>query len=351
MDFPKRTEQNKHEDSSVAKLKDRYNDLGVIREVNNRDFGIDIEFEVENQGAMEGHFIKVQLKSSKDLYIDNDGHAKVGNIKMTTLNYWAEISRKLPVVGVAIDVDRDTIYVSDLLFWQITSLIEPLAYKTTIDEKGKEKKILVTKTIDFGSCHDDVRNMSKLRHYAYAPSINEQINAMKWLFRKYHDILDLYADADTLDKFCSINEPVLFQSLLDNAKIILSSDENYNPLMDKHFDYKYYEDKSNGDDPYNYEVKLGLDVFIKKLLDRLVNLKTLILDASYYWISTDPKCLELVFESDITTFKNTQDILDFACESYGKRKYSSSNIELIEYVQQLEKKYNLKGSDLLSRVL
>ena len=87
MDFPKRTEQNKHEDSSVAKLKDRFNDLGVIREVNTRDFGIDIEFEIETQGSMKGHFIKVQLKSSKDLYIDNDGHAKVGNIKMTTLNY------------------------------------------------------------------------------------------------------------------------------------------------------------------------------------------------------------------------------------------------------------------------
>ena len=351
MDFPKRTEQNKHEDSSVAKLKDRFNDLGVIREVNTRDFGIDIEFEIENQGSMEGHFIKVQLKSSKDLYIDNDGHAKVGNIKMTTLNYWAEISRKWPVVGVAIDVTRDTIYASDLLFWQVTSLIEPFAEKINFDDKGKEKRVLVTKTIDFGSCHDDARNMSKLRHYAYAPSINEQINAMKWLFRKYHDILDLYADADTLDKFCSINEPELFQSLLDNAKIILSSDENYKPLMDKYFDYKYYEDKSNGDDPYNDEVKLGLDVFIKKLLDRLVYLKTLILHAGYYWASTDPKFLKLVFESDITTFKNTQDILDFACKSYGKRKYTSSNIELFEYIRQLEKQKNLKGGDLLSKVL
>ena len=151
MDFPKRTEQNKHEDSSVAKLKDRFNDLGVIREVNTRDFGIDIEFEIENQGSMEGHFIKVQLKSSKDLYIDNDGHAKVGNIKMTTLNYWAGISRKWPVVGVAIDVTRDTIYASDLLFWQVTSLIEPFAEKINFDDKGKEKRVLVTKTIDFGS--------------------------------------------------------------------------------------------------------------------------------------------------------------------------------------------------------
>lgn len=351
MDYPKRTEQTKHEDSSVAKLKNRYNDLGVIREVNSRDFGIDIEFEVENNGAMEGHFLKVQLKSSDDLYIRNDGHATVRNIKMTTLNYWAEISRKLPVVGVAVDVVTDDIYVSDLLFWQVTPLIEPCEYKVSIDDNGKEKRKLVTKTIDFGSCHNDIQNMSKLRHYAYAPSINEQISALKWLLRKYHDILDLYADADTLDKFYQMNEPELFQSLLDNAKIILSSDEKYNHLLDKFLEYEYYEDRSHGDEPYNYEVKLGLDKFIKILLDRIAYLKSIILAAGYYWAMTDPKFLKLVFESDITTFENTQDILVFACDNYGQRKASFGNIELFEYVQQLENKYNLKGGVLLSKVL
>lgn len=351
MEFPKRSEQTKHEDSSVAKLKDRFNGLGVIREVNNRDFGIDIEFEVENKGEMEGHFIKVQLKSSDNLYIREDGHATVGGIKMTTLNYWAEISKKLPVVGIAVDVVNDSIYVSDLLFWQATSLIEPNEYKVSVDDKGKEKRTLITKTIDFGSCHDDVRNMSKLRRYAYVPSINEQIIAMKWLLRKYHDILDLYADADTLDRYYPMNEPELFQSLLDNAKIILSSDVNYDTRLDKFLDYEYYEDKSNGDEPYNYEVKLGMDEFIKKLFDRLVYLKTVILDAGYYWASTDPKFLKLVFESDISMFGTTKDILDFACNDYGKINESSGNIELFGYVQQLEKKYNLKGGILLSRVL
>lgn len=348
MEYPKRTEQTKHEDSSVAKLKDRYNDLGVIREVNSRDFGIDIEFEVENKGAMEGHFIKVQLKSSDDLYLRNDGHATVGNIKMTTLNYWAEISRKLPVVGVAVDVVTDAIYVSDLLFWQVITLIEPNGYMVSIDDKGNEKKTLITKTIDFGSCHNDNQNMSKLRRYAYAPSINEQIGAMKWLLRKYHDILDLYADADTLDRFYPTNEPELFQSLLDNAKIILTADENYNHLLDKFLDYEYYEYKSNGDEPYNYEIKLGLDKFIKKLLDRLVHLKAIILDAGYYWATTDPKFLKLVFESDITSFRDTNEILDYACDNYGQRKASLGNIELFEYVQKLEKKYNINGGVLLS---
>ena len=92
MSYPERIQQHKNEDKSFAIIKKDLIELGVFRDQTSNDYGVDFEIEIENNGRMEGHCLKVQVKSSDDLNIRNDGHATVGGIKQSTLNYWAEIS-------------------------------------------------------------------------------------------------------------------------------------------------------------------------------------------------------------------------------------------------------------------
>lgn len=210
MSFPKRTQQQKNEDRSYVIIEDNLNDLGVFRNQTIHDYGIDFEIEIENNGRMEGHSLKVQVKSSDNLIVRHDGHATVGGIKQSTLCYWAEISYNQPVVGMAVDLAATKkIYVSDLLFWQVVPLIDPSGDESRLDEKGH---IIPppTKTIDFGCCTDNHENMEKLRSIAYSYGLRDFLNAHKWILNNIKGVFKMYNDAKTCDPFLPIFEPKLF---------------------------------------------------------------------------------------------------------------------------------------------
>ena len=89
------------------------------------DPSIDFEMEIVNGDRVEGHCIKVQVKSSDKLTVGKrNGHAKVGGIKQSTLCYWAELSYNVPVIAIAVDVKKETIYITEPIFWQAISLID-----------------------------------------------------------------------------------------------------------------------------------------------------------------------------------------------------------------------------------
>ena len=257
MSFPIRTQQQRNEEESFSLIQIAFKDLGVFRDQTIRDYGIDFEIEIENDGRMEGHCLKVQVKSSNDLNIRSDGHAIVGGIKQTTLNYWAEISFNLPVVGIVVNLDSTkNIYVSGLLFWQVVSLIEPSGDEVKKEADGHIIKT-PTKTIDFGNCCDNYKNMEKLRKYAYGYSLRDFLNAHKWILTNIKEIFQMYNDASTCDQWMPIFEPKMFKMFLQQAKAFVYYDLGYREIgenLDVVFNYQYYINKSNGDEPYNIEV-------------------------------------------------------------------------------------------------
>ena len=64
MNFPKRIEQHKHESDSFAVILYKLKEIGIFRNITESDYGIDFEIEVVNGNQVEGHCIKVQVKSS-----------------------------------------------------------------------------------------------------------------------------------------------------------------------------------------------------------------------------------------------------------------------------------------------
>ena len=187
MDYPKRIRQHKNESDSFAIILYKLKDIGIFRNITESDYGIDFEIEVVNGDRVEGHCVKVQVKSSDHLNVRvSDGQATVGGIKQTTLNYWAELSYNVPVVAMAVDLSKEQIYVSDPLFWQCVTNID-------CNERIEEEEVIkpATKTIIFGNSCDNAESIARLRRIAKHYSLRDFLNAHKWILRNMKNIFQM----------------------------------------------------------------------------------------------------------------------------------------------------------------
>lgn len=352
MSFPKRIQQHKNEDHSFAIIENKLQEIGVFRNQTIHDYGIDFEIEIEVDGRMEGHSLKIQVKSSDDLTIRNDGHATVGGIKQSTLNYWAEISFNQPVVGMAVDLDgNENIYVSDLLFWQIVQKIEPSGDIEKRDDKGH----IVpppTKTIDFGSSCDNKENMDKLRRYAYGFSLRDFLNAHEWILLNLKDIFKMYEDAMTCDQYMPIYEPKLFKMFLQQVKAFIYYDiglKEKGEKLDMVFDYQFYVHRSNGDEPYNIEVAQGMKAILTQMmLPLLQKYRNQVYNSSYYWINKDLDYLKLVFDTDFPDWKDEKAMLRFG---YDEIEEDWGNSKWLSFLDQQQKRYGITDNSFIAKAL
>lgn len=352
MSYPERIQQHKNEDKSFAIIKKDLIELGVFRDQTNNDYGVDFEIEIENNGRMEGHCLKVQVKSSDDLNIRNDGHATVGGIKQSTLNYWAEISYNQPVVGMAVDLDgSEKIYVSGLLFWQVIKNIEPSGDEIKRDDKGR----LIappTKTVDFGNECDNQKNIEKLRKLAYGYSLRDFLNAHKWLLTNIKKVFQMYSDAAYCDRYTPIYNPKLFKMFLQQAKTFIYYDFGWREKgenLDVVFDYQTYVNKSNGDDPYNIEVEKGMKPILKKILLPLIQkYRNWVLDATYYWLNKDLQYIKLVFDTDYPDWNDDDAMLNFG---YDETKPQRGTVDWIGFIDEQQKKYKISDNSLVVKAL
>lgn len=350
MSFPKRIQQHKNEDDSLAIIQDDLKEVGVFRNQTSNDYGIDIE--IENKGRMEGHSLKVQVKSSDDLYIRKDGHATVGGIKQSTLNYWAEISYNIPVVGMAVDLNGNNrnIYVSDLLFWQIIPMIEPSGDEEKKDEKGH---IISppTKTMDFGGEYDNQKNIEKLRRYAYGYGLRDFLNAHKWLLTNIKEIFQMFSDATYCDYFSPIYEPMRFKTFLQQSKAFIYYDLGFRTedALDRAFDYDYYVAKGGDCEPCNHDVATGMQSILQKLLLPLLQkYRNLVYASTYYWANKDSDYLKLVFDVDFPDWNDENAMLSFG---YDERKKRWGNSDWVKFIDDQQKRYGITDNSLLAKLL
>ena len=348
MSFPKQTSQQKNEGLSYATIQKELADLGVFRNLTGQDYGIDFEIEIVEDGTVQGHSIKVQVKSSDDLNIRKDGHATVGGIKQSTLNYWAEISYSLPVVGMAVDLEGDeSIYVSDLLFWQVIQKIDPSGDEEKRDERGHVVSP-PTKTIDFGCDCNNRLNMEKLRRFAYGYGLRDFINAHKWLLTNIKDIFWVYSDAKTSDQFLSIPKPNVFKQFLQSAKVVFYydcglrvDDESFNKV----FDFREYEARGFGCGPTNIDVYNNMERILKTWLLPLLNkYRDLVLGACYYWLRKDRDYIRLVFQTNYPDVNDDQAMLRFG---YEEEEDEWGNTDWEDFIWEQQKRYGINDNSLV----
>ena len=315
MDFPKRIKQHKNESDSFAIILYKLREIGIFRNVTESDYGIDFEIEVVNGDKVEGHCIKVQVKSSDDLNIREDGVATVGGIKQSSLNYWAEISYNLPVVAIAVDVVSETVFVSDALFWQAISKLD---------------NTLSSKTIEFGDCHDDKKNITKLRNLAYGYGLRDFIYAHKWIMRNIRQVFETYVDANWYDHCCQNIDMNFFKSFLENCKVLLYFNDEFMMAnagsVDNMFDYKILRRKSNNEDElYNYIVKDAVEPLLIPLVKTLEHFRNNILSSMYYWLEKDSEYLRMAFNTKWPTFTGADELMKIDFDKFYACQFDPDN--------------------------
>jgi hypothetical protein len=344
MNFPKRIEQHKHESDSFATILYKLKEIGIFRNITESDYGIDFEIEVVNGNQVEGHCIKVQVKSSDKLTVrKRDGHARVGGIKQSTLYYWAELSYNVPIVAIAVDLTEGKIYISDNLFWQAVSLIDAT-------EKDKRPK---SKSIDFGKWREIQDEIKRLKRIAYGYGLRDELNAHKWMLRNLISVLALYENSVHCHNGYSTEEDIVFRSFLESARILLGiksypEDEDIKSL-EKLFDYSFIKNTTkSGEIGYDVARKVMVCIF-EILLPRLRLYQVKVFNSAYYWAYKDPDYLKLVISTDIPKENDEKEL----CE-YGRRNPFDETLEreqtFTKVIDEIEKRYNLPPNELFFKL-
>ena len=141
MQLPKRPQQHIIESISYKIFSNIIPNEWIIRDITERDYGVDCYIEVCSDNLVTGQLLSVQLKGTESIDSD-DGREYVTyyNIKPSTFNYWDSLP--VPVVFVYIDIKKETFY-----YINIKSYIRK-CYRAFIDEELSSVKIPVTSRLE-----------------------------------------------------------------------------------------------------------------------------------------------------------------------------------------------------------
>jgi hypothetical protein len=89
MEYPKRVSQHISESSSFKLISSLVPKEWIIRELTERDYGIDLYIEIVNEdGCVTGDLVALQVKSENIVNFSNESSYTYSGIKRTTINYW-----------------------------------------------------------------------------------------------------------------------------------------------------------------------------------------------------------------------------------------------------------------------
>ena len=344
MKLPTRTIQQKNESDSFAIIQYKLKDIGIFRNMTENDFGIDFEIETVNTNKVDGHCIKVQVKSKMSNLVKKDRHAKIGGIKLSTLYYWAELSYNTPVIAMAVDTEngKENIYVSEPLFWQAIKLIDETRSKYNLINKEKYS----TSTIDLGIYHNTLDNIKRLRNIAVSVSLRDFIYAHKWILYNFGKICDMLWEADGCDRFMPCTEPVLFENTLEQLSIVFNYTAVYSNFKERPQipSYQDCNQKSNWDEPYNDIVcKVFKNCFLP-VLPILIEYKQKILHSATYWLSKDFRYLKLVYITEIPDCKYIDEFVDYCSKS--NMSSNKRQLEFTDFVLEKIRQAGLEDIDI-----
>lgn len=294
-----------------------------------------MDLEVANsKGLSTAKHIKLQVKSSYQNHIRENGHVTCGGIKQSTLEYWAATSRRIPVVGVFVDLNESKVFVSGPLFWQSTMLLDgkDIIYKNQNTDK---------RTIDFGNIFDPIENVKRLRFISELCSIDEFVSSHKWLLNNLYELLSIYEDSKACDLDMESEHTNWFIDFLQHFNklfewhrvLIFSLNKNNHNL----FCFERNETYGLVTNRFIYNELSSLLPILKEILEYF---RTLILDGCYYWINTDSTYLKDVYKYRLPDKLDYQSISKIVYK--GKKEISDA--EFMVWLEEQETRYSMQGT-------
>jgi len=335
--FPKRVIQHKNETKALAIfLYHLRNFGGIIRDLRESDYGIDLEYEFVSGENVVGRFLKIQLKSFERV---SSGAPKIGNLKQSTLNYWAELSYTVNTIVVGVDGVRERMYFTFPVFWDAISGIN----------NTNERKSIAFANMGRSSANADIDDLNQatailIHHMALIPTVGELLLRHKNVLARIGEIIELCSVCIFNDQFLEFEDFDELKRLLDDASALLwrqdlqktheGSDKKYRWLSLDFFR------ASTRDGTLRYlDMPDKLNPIVVSLLRELVSLRTKTLNGFCYWLVKDRDYLELVYKHNVSKLlgENIEEII----KNYGAGKctYVEKDYDdfVIARINELEK--------------
>lgn len=144
MKLPKRVAQHISESASFKLFSSKVPNNWIIREVSERDYGIDCYLElVKDNNELTGHLASIQLKSRQSIPWTQKDTYKLTGIDISTSNYWFKF--QVPVFIFLVDINEQEVYFESVNYHIKRNFFEyrkqsSFSYKFRKSQIFKEKK-------------------------------------------------------------------------------------------------------------------------------------------------------------------------------------------------------------------
>jgi len=164
MDYPRRIPNHVSESSSYTILAASLPKYWIVRELTERDYGIDLYVEiVREDGRVTGDLVALQVKSTQKLTFSKQNEFIFKGIKRSTLNYWTGLP--VPVFFVVVCLDTNKAYWAN---------IESIRREGRFEGKTASISLPIKKTCDFSEAGLALFTLNYIRERRW-PNIEEAI--------------------------------------------------------------------------------------------------------------------------------------------------------------------------------
>lgn len=289
MKLPERVDKHITESSSFKVFSNNIPDSWIIREVTERDYGIDCYVElVNNKNQVTGELISIQLKGKKGISWTKDNYFTFSGINISTTNYW----RLFPTPVFICLVDTVS---KEVFFCPIKSSVRE-NYEEYIKQDKFSYKVLKENKLEVGNLRQFIQS------YFQEKMINDMERNIATFISHYQQYQDFVCDNIGRDCFMGIdNDRIIYLEHFYNNLHFLSNyfniAWNIDPLNDF---FKRSQQKFGNNYPlYEQEMDEVVNKLDEKIAPIMLALKSHITEKEkVYWIVTNIHLFNIMINVD-----------------------------------------------------
>lgn len=275
LEFPKRADNHIRESASYKVLQSKIPSKWIIRDVTERDYGIDCYIElVDEQHMLKGEIAFVQMKSKDNLGWRNDNGLRFDKIEISTTNYLK--SFMIPTYIFLADLTT-----KELFFMSVKEYIAEHYDKYT----GSK-----TFAYEFYRDRDFFTIEAFLKSFRINNQYNQYRNELQYFIANLYQYIEFMQEHNNLDRFLQIdmNEMMIFEAMHRNISFLQNYFGTNNRLTSIEILYKRGEEKYG--DPYEQTLFEGIltdfyDEFKQSVLEIVDTTKEIVTKKErFYWM-------------------------------------------------------------------
>lgn len=281
MKLPKRVPQHISETASFKLFSSKIPDSWIIRDITERDYGIDCYLELVNDNnELSGELALVQLKSRQSIPWTSEDYYTLTGVDIATSNYWYKFA--VPVFIFLADIDNQELYFVSVDYY-IKRNFDEFVEQNTFNYKFKKKNRFEGKDGVFAFKF----------HFYYEYYRQQFENELLFFLSNLQHFQDFQLEHDNRDFHLGIEDTdlIYFEAMHRNYRFLCTylNIDNHIPNLaelkkrsrEKFKEQYYYE-------LYEHDLTEWVGEFQKQTIEIVKGIKEFITGEYSYWLMVNP---------------------------------------------------------------